>query len=78
MCLLSLVFAVSSDYCEECPANGLCYEGKLTCDRGFRRQGKLCVEDGVISRTAKKLVCITHLLFWFRSTIRRTAVFGLS
>ncbi|KAH6817990.1 hypothetical protein C2S51_001593 [Perilla frutescens var. frutescens] len=44
-----------SDYCEPCPANGVCYGGKLTCDDGFRKQGMLCVEDGDVSRAAKSL-----------------------
>ncbi|XP_057810255.1 uncharacterized protein LOC131024720 isoform X2 [Salvia miltiorrhiza] len=44
-----------SEYCQPCPTNGVCYDGKLTCDQGFRKQGNLCVEDGDISRAAKKL-----------------------
>ncbi|KAL1531212.1 hypothetical protein AAHA92_33915 [Salvia divinorum] len=44
-----------ADYCKPCPANGVCYDGKLTCDHGFREQGNLCVEDGDINRAAKKL-----------------------
>ncbi|GKV10740.1 hypothetical protein SLEP1_g22061 [Rubroshorea leprosula] len=43
------------DICEPCPSNGECYQGKLKCARGYRRHGKLCVEDGDINETAKKL-----------------------
>lgn len=43
--------------CEPCPSNGECYRGKLECVRGYRKQGRLCVEDGDINETAKKLVC---------------------
>ena len=56
MSWLFLVVAVRSDYCKPCPANGVCYDGKLTCDHGFREQGNLCVEDGDINRAAKKIV----------------------
>ncbi|KAA8525927.1 hypothetical protein F0562_007973 [Nyssa sinensis] len=45
-----------SDFCEPCPSNGECYEGKLECARGYRKHGKLCVEDGDIDETAKKLL----------------------
>uniref|UniRef100_A0A6P4BCT5 uncharacterized protein LOC107430471 isoform X2 n=1 Tax=Ziziphus jujuba TaxID=326968 RepID=A0A6P4BCT5_ZIZJJ len=43
------------DFCEPCPSNGHCYEGKLECDHGYRKHGKLCIEDGEIIKTAKKL-----------------------
>ncbi|WRX19069.1 Man1/Src1 [Theobroma cacao] len=43
-----------SDSCEPCPSNGECYEGKLECLHGYRRHGKLCVEDQDINETAKK------------------------
>ncbi|XP_021288248.1 uncharacterized protein LOC110419483 isoform X2 [Herrania umbratica] len=43
-----------SDSCEPCPSNGECYEGKLECIHGYRRHGKLCVEDRDINETAKK------------------------
>lgn len=46
-----------TDSCEPCPSNGECYEGKLECAHGYRKHGKLCVEDGEINETAKKLVC---------------------
>ncbi|XWS49616.1 hypothetical protein CRYUN_Cryun12cG0018300 [Craigia yunnanensis] len=56
------VFAVHSgtrnrilDSCEPCPSNGECYQGKLECIHGYRRHGKLCVEDRDINETAKKL-----------------------
>ncbi|KAL5551221.1 hypothetical protein UlMin_001397 [Ulmus minor] len=44
-----------SDYCEPCPINGECNQGKLECSRGYRKHGKLCIEDGDINLTAKKL-----------------------
>lgn len=44
-----------SDSCEPCPSHGRCHEGELECDQGYKRHGKLCVEDGVIQETAKKL-----------------------
>ncbi|XP_024030674.1 uncharacterized protein LOC21406095 [Morus notabilis] len=44
-----------SDNCEPCPNNGQCYQGKLECVRGYRKHGNLCVEDGDINQTAKKL-----------------------
>ncbi|XP_062145713.1 uncharacterized protein LOC133853713 isoform X2 [Alnus glutinosa] len=44
-----------SDFCELCPSNGECYQGKLECVRGYRKHGKFCVEDGDINETAKKL-----------------------
>lgn len=46
-----------TDYCEPCPKNGECFKGKLECVRGYKKHGRLCVEDGAISQTAKKLVC---------------------
>ncbi|XP_059642250.1 uncharacterized protein LOC132284183 [Cornus florida] len=44
-----------SDSCEPCPSNGECYEGQLECARGYRKLGKLCVEDGDINEAARKL-----------------------
>ncbi|XP_071722353.1 uncharacterized protein [Rutidosis leptorrhynchoides] len=44
-----------SDFCEPCPSSGVCHEGKLDCFDGYRKQGNLCIEDGDISQTAKKL-----------------------
>ncbi|PSR91662.1 Pesticidal crystal protein like [Actinidia chinensis var. chinensis] len=44
-----------SDYCEPCPSNGKCYDGKLECIHGYKKHGKLCLEDGDINETAKKL-----------------------
>ncbi|XP_075640203.1 uncharacterized protein LOC142611942 [Castanea sativa] len=45
-----------SDFYEPCPSNGECNQGKLECVRGYRKHGKLCVEDGDINETAKKLL----------------------
>uniref|UniRef100_A0A5B7BXT4 Man1/Src1-like C-terminal domain-containing protein n=1 Tax=Davidia involucrata TaxID=16924 RepID=A0A5B7BXT4_DAVIN len=50
-----------SDFCEPCPSNGECYEGKLECARGYRKHGKLCVEDGDINETAKKLLKLVEI-----------------
>ncbi|KAL8552855.1 hypothetical protein ACS0TY_001510 [Phlomoides rotata] len=44
-----------SEYCEPCPTNGVCYDGKLECGYGYKKQGKFCIEDGDISKAAKKL-----------------------
>ncbi|XP_043694084.1 uncharacterized protein LOC122644763 [Telopea speciosissima] len=59
-----------SDYCEPCPDNGECFNGKLECVRGYKKLGRLCIEDGEISQTAKKLsewvkqhVCEAHAQF---------------
>ncbi|XP_057519182.1 uncharacterized protein LOC130799909 [Amaranthus tricolor] len=43
------------DYCEPCPSNGRCYEGQLECFQGYRKYGKLCIEDGDIYEAARKL-----------------------
>ncbi|XP_009371890.2 uncharacterized protein LOC103961103 [Pyrus x bretschneideri] len=43
------------DSCEPCPSNGQCYEGKLDCLEGYKKHGKLCIEDGSIYDTSKKL-----------------------
>ncbi|XP_016571206.2 uncharacterized protein LOC107869157 [Capsicum annuum] len=43
------------DFCEPCPLNGVCHEGKLECAHGYRRLGNLCVEDSNINAAAKKL-----------------------
>lgn len=47
---------VATDWCEPCPANGECYQGKLQCNHGYRKQGTLCIEDGAINESTKKLV----------------------
>ncbi|XP_074317815.1 uncharacterized protein LOC141653845 [Silene latifolia] len=44
-----------SDSCEPCPSNARCYNGQFDCIQGYRKYGKLCIEDGVIYETAKKL-----------------------
>ncbi|XP_057512938.1 uncharacterized protein LOC130794997 [Actinidia eriantha] len=43
------------DSCEPCPSNGECYDGKLECVHDYKKHGKLCLEDGDINATAKKL-----------------------
>ncbi|RZC93559.1 hypothetical protein C5167_003925 [Papaver somniferum] len=42
-------------YCEPCPENGECVDGNLECVSGYKKQGRLCVEDGEISQIAKEL-----------------------
>ncbi|XP_008786289.2 uncharacterized protein LOC103704675 [Phoenix dactylifera] len=44
-----------SDFCEPCPENGQCSDGKLECVHGYKKHGRICIEDGVINKTAKKL-----------------------
>ncbi|XP_073052143.1 LOW QUALITY PROTEIN: uncharacterized protein [Primulina eburnea] len=44
-----------SDRCDPCPEHGLCYDGKMECGHGYRKRGKVCVEDGDINETAKKI-----------------------
>ncbi|XP_042489225.1 uncharacterized protein LOC122069299 [Macadamia integrifolia] len=44
-----------SDFCEPCPDNGECFNGKLECVHGYKKYGRRCIEDGEISQTAKKL-----------------------
>ncbi|KAL0313637.1 UNVERIFIED_CONTAM: hypothetical protein Sradi_5763000 [Sesamum radiatum] len=45
----------SEDYCEPCPTNGICYDGKLECDHGYQKHGRLCLEDGDVNIASKKL-----------------------
>ncbi|CAN8245864.1 unnamed protein product [Cochlearia groenlandica] len=42
--------------CEPCPVNGECKQGKLQCNHGYKKQKNLCVEDGEINKSAKKMV----------------------
>ncbi|KAL6645334.1 hypothetical protein ACP70R_016942 [Stipagrostis hirtigluma subsp. patula] len=60
-------FCDSGDYdhydsCEPCPPNGRCQDGELECVQGFKRYGKACIEDGLLSHTANKIlrVCNQH------------------
>ncbi|XP_074341437.1 uncharacterized protein LOC141678911 isoform X2 [Apium graveolens] len=45
-----------SDICTPCPMNGVCHQGNLECATGYRKLGTICVEDGDINQTAKKLL----------------------
>ncbi|KAL6979826.1 hypothetical protein U1Q18_021482 [Sarracenia purpurea var. burkii] len=47
--------SIVTDSCEPCPSNGECNEGRLECVRGYRKHGKLCIEDGDINETAKRI-----------------------
>ncbi|KAG8374633.1 hypothetical protein BUALT_Bualt10G0016300 [Buddleja alternifolia] len=51
----SILVAYFIDYCEPCPANGVCYDGKFECGEGYKKHGNLCIEDGDINEAAKKL-----------------------
>ncbi|XP_038888162.1 uncharacterized protein LOC120078048 [Benincasa hispida] len=44
-----------SDVCEPCPRHGECRDGKLKCLHGYRKHGRLCIEDGVINEAVNKL-----------------------
>ncbi|CAK8539554.1 unnamed protein product [Lathyrus sativus] len=44
------------DSCEPCPSNGECNDGKLECLSGYQKHGNLCVEDGDINESARKIV----------------------
>ncbi|CAH8383576.1 unnamed protein product [Eruca vesicaria subsp. sativa] len=44
------------DSCEPCPVNGECHQGKLQCNNGYRKHVTLCLEDGAINESTKKLV----------------------
>ncbi|CAJ2645952.1 uncharacterized protein LOC123910021 [Trifolium pratense] len=44
------------DNCEPCPSNGECIDGKLECLNGYQKHGNLCVEDGDINESARKIV----------------------
>nr|BAK00801.1 predicted protein [Hordeum vulgare subsp. vulgare] len=43
------------DSCEPCPENGRCVDGELRCVEGFKRRGRVCVEDGLLTHTANKI-----------------------
>ncbi|KAK8950455.1 hypothetical protein KSP40_PGU010880 [Platanthera guangdongensis] len=43
------------EICEPCPEKGWCSNGKLKCMLGYETQGRQCVENGKLYRTAKKL-----------------------
>jgi hypothetical protein len=45
-----------ADSCQPCPLNGRCVDGELECVQGFKRQDKACIEDGLLSQTANKIV----------------------
>ncbi|KAK6947463.1 Man1/Src1, C-terminal [Dillenia turbinata] len=66
-----------SDFCEPCPEHGECKEGKLECLQGYRKHGRLCVEDGDINEMARKLskwieahVCEEYVQFLCEGTGR--------
>uniref|UniRef100_A0A453JBT4 Man1/Src1-like C-terminal domain-containing protein n=1 Tax=Aegilops tauschii subsp. strangulata TaxID=200361 RepID=A0A453JBT4_AEGTS len=43
------------DSCEPCPENGRCVDGELRCVEGFKKRGRVCVEDGLLTHTANKI-----------------------
>ncbi|KAF9625139.1 hypothetical protein IFM89_019353 [Coptis chinensis] len=50
-----------SEFCEPCPSNGECFKGNLECRHGYKNFGRICVEDGEINQTAKKLSDLVEL-----------------
>ncbi|KAK6935033.1 hypothetical protein RJ641_035188 [Dillenia turbinata] len=52
---------IVTDFCAPFPEHGECKEGKLECLQGYRKHGKLCVEDGDINETTRKLVHCENL-----------------
>ncbi|XP_020577724.1 uncharacterized protein LOC110022910, partial [Phalaenopsis equestris] len=44
------------DICEPCPAWGWCSNGNLECLHGYKKQGRICIENGQLHQTAKKLL----------------------
>ncbi|KAG9452224.1 hypothetical protein H6P81_005128 [Aristolochia fimbriata] len=45
----------SSGLCEPCPENAVCSDGRFDCIHGYRKEGKVCVEDGEVNQAAKKI-----------------------
>ncbi len=35
--------------CRPCPSFGTCSRGELTCDKNYRREGRICVEDSAVN-----------------------------
>ncbi|BAS81804.1 Os03g0100050 [Oryza sativa Japonica Group] len=50
------------DSCQPCPPHGRCVDGNLECVQGFNKYGNLCIEDGLVSQTATKIVLPLCLL----------------
>uniref|UniRef100_A0A0D3FCK0 Man1/Src1 C-terminal domain-containing protein n=1 Tax=Oryza barthii TaxID=65489 RepID=A0A0D3FCK0_9ORYZ len=44
------------DSCQPCPPHGRCVDGNLECVQGFNKYGNLCIEDGLVSQTATKIL----------------------
>uniref|UniRef100_J3LIX8 Man1/Src1-like C-terminal domain-containing protein n=1 Tax=Oryza brachyantha TaxID=4533 RepID=J3LIX8_ORYBR len=49
------VYIHTHDSCQPCPQHGRCVDGNLECVQGFKKYGRMCVEDGLVTRTAKKI-----------------------
>ncbi|XP_072987558.1 uncharacterized protein [Typha latifolia] len=47
--------ALNSGFCEPCPDNGRCYERKLECFHGYKKHGRICIEDGAVNKMARRL-----------------------
>lgn len=65
--LQSLDYGDGNDSCEPCPQNGRCVDGELECIQGFKRYGRTCLEDWLLSQTANKIsellqrrICVQH------------------
>lgn len=41
--------------CRPCPAHGICKNGELECEKLYRREGRICVEDSAVSKYATYL-----------------------
>ncbi|VAI11475.1 unnamed protein product [Triticum turgidum subsp. durum] len=53
-------YSAAYDSCEPCPENGRCVDGELRCVEGFKRRGRVCVEDGLLTHTANKIQFQQH------------------
>uniref|UniRef100_A0A0D9VN67 Man1/Src1 C-terminal domain-containing protein n=1 Tax=Leersia perrieri TaxID=77586 RepID=A0A0D9VN67_9ORYZ len=51
----STAHGAGTDSCQPCPHHGRCVHGNLECVQGFKKYGKICIEDGLISQTASKI-----------------------
>ncbi|KAH7659180.1 Man1/Src1 C-terminal protein [Dioscorea alata] len=48
-------FDLDPEFCEPCPDNGRCSNGDLECFHGYKKHGRVCIEDRSINQTAKEL-----------------------
>ncbi|KAL5219398.1 hypothetical protein ABZP36_020082 [Zizania latifolia] len=57
----SIAYAYGHDSCQPCPEHGRCLHGKLECVQGWKKYGKMCIEDGLVSQTANKISVLLEL-----------------